>query len=175
MGLSDFRPGPLAVICSRWRLPRVATPLPDRISQVPRLICPLGKATAHRVCRNKRLPPCALPPLTPESPATAYSHCFIAGFRLHPHPADWPLPSRNEAETGLLALRLTGSPFEAPPNESPRFTLDRLHVEWVIYMVSSFHLTRSARLGLAHQRTQRRQARCATESATASATEMTAS
>jgi hypothetical protein len=32
----------------------------------------------------------------------------------------------------------------------PRFTPDWLHVEWAIYMVSSFHLTRSARLGLAH-------------------------
>jgi len=56
----------------------------------------------------------------------------------------------NEAETSLLALRLTGSPFEASSNGSLRSTLDWLHVEWVIYMVSSFHLTRSARLGLAH-------------------------
>ena len=60
--------------------------------------------------------PCALPPLTPGSPAIASTHCFIAGFRLHPHQADCPLPSRNEAETGLLALRLAGSPFEASSN-----------------------------------------------------------
>lgn len=33
MGLSDFRHGPLAVIDSRWRLLRVAAPLPYRISQ----------------------------------------------------------------------------------------------------------------------------------------------
>jgi hypothetical protein len=118
---------------SRAQLPRVATPLPDRVSQVPRLICP-----------------CALPPLTPGSPATASTHCFIADVRLHPYPADCPLPSRNEAEPGSLALRLAGSPFEASPDELPRPTLDRLHVEWAIYMVSSFHLTRSARLGLAH-------------------------
>jgi len=32
-----------------------------------------------------------------------------------------------------------------------RFTLDPLHVEWDIYMVSSFHLTRSAKLRLAHR------------------------
>ena len=134
MGLSDSRLGPLAVMDSRWRLPRVATPLPGRVSQVPRLICP-----------------CALPPLTPGSPATALTPCFITGIRLHPYPADCPLPSRNEAESGSLALRLTGSPLEASPSGLPRPTLDWLHVEWVIYMVSSFHLTRSARLGLAHR------------------------
>jgi hypothetical protein len=133
MGLSDPRQGPLAVMCSRWRLPRVATPLPGRVSQVPRLICP-----------------CALPPLTPGSPATAVTHGFAADIRLRPNRADWPLPWRNEAETGLLALRLTGSPLRASPNGLLRSTPDRLHVEWAIYMVSSFHLTRSARLGLAH-------------------------
>ncbi|HXN49498.1 MAG TPA: hypothetical protein VN893_22795, partial [Bryobacteraceae bacterium] len=36
------------------------------------------------------------------------------------------------------------------PNGLLRSAPDRLHVEWAIYMVSSFHLTRSARLGLAH-------------------------
>jgi hypothetical protein len=118
----------------RQRALRVSTPLPDRVSQVPRLICP-----------------CALPPLTPGSPATASTHCFIASVRLHPYPADCPLPSRNEAETGSLALRLAGSPFEASPGGSLRPTLDWLHVERAIYMVSSFHLTRSARLGLAHR------------------------
>jgi hypothetical protein len=133
MGLSDSRQGPLTVIGSRWRLLCVATPPPCRVSQVPRLICP-----------------CALHPLTPGSPAIALTHFFIAGFRLHPNQADCPLPSRNEAETVSFALRLTGSPFEASPNELLRSTLDWLHVEWAIYMVSSFHLTRSARLGLAH-------------------------
>ena len=57
---------------------------------------------------------------------------------------------RNEAETGSLALRLTVSPFEASSNGLLRSTLDWLHGEWAIHMVSSFHLTRSARLGLAH-------------------------
>src|ERR1017187_10382738 len=134
MGLSDPRPEPLAVRCSRWRLLRAAAPLPGRASQVPRLICP-----------------CALPPLTPGSSAVASTHCFTADVRLHPYPADCPLPWRNEAETSLLALRLAGSPFRASPNELLRSTPDRLHVEWAIYMVSSFHLTRSARLGLAHR------------------------
>ena len=81
---------------------------------------------------------------------TASTHFFITGFRLYHNQADWPLPLRNEAESGSLTLRLAGSPFEASSNGSLRSTLDWLHVEWEIYMVSSFHLTRSARLGLAH-------------------------
>ena len=81
---------------------------------------------------------------------TASTHFFITGFRLHPNRADWPLPLRNEAGSSSLALRLTGLPFEASSNGSLRSTLDWLHVEWEIYMVSSFHLTRSAKLGLAH-------------------------
>jgi len=97
---------------SRWQLLPRLIPLPGRVSQVPRLICP-----------------CALPPLTPGSPAIAFTYCFLAGFRLHPYLADWPLPSRNEAESSLLALRLAGSPFEASSNELLRYTLDRLHVE----------------------------------------------
>ena len=96
-GLSDSRHGPLAVIYSRWRLQRVATLLPCRVSQVPWLICP-----------------CALHPLTPGSPATAFTHCFIAGFRLHLIWQAGHFLSCNEAETVLLALRLTGSPFGAP-------------------------------------------------------------
>src|SRR6185312_15110206 len=93
MGLSDSRSGPLAVMRFRLRALHVSMPLPDRVSQVPRLICP-----------------CALSPLTPGSPATAFTHCFIADVWLHPYPADCPLPLRNEAETGSLALRLAGSP-----------------------------------------------------------------
>jgi hypothetical protein len=134
MGLSDSRLGPPTVIVFPLAVAACRHAAPRRVSQVPRLICP-----------------CALPPLTPGSPATAFTPCFIAGVRLHPYQADCPLPSRNEAETGSLALRLAGSPFEASPNGLPRPTLDWLHVEWAIYMVSSFHLTRSARLGLAHR------------------------
>jgi len=57
---------------------------------------------------------------------------------------------RNEAETGSLTLRLAGSPFKASPYGSLCTTLGWLHVEWAIYMVSSFHLTSQPRLGLAH-------------------------
>jgi len=73
--------------------------------------------------------PCALPPITPESPAIASAHYFIAGFRLHPNRADWPLPLRHEAGTGSLALRLAGSPFGASPSGLLRSTPNRLHVE----------------------------------------------
>jgi hypothetical protein len=112
---------------------------PRRVSQVPELIC-------------RRL----LSPFTPESPAAANTRCFTAGGRLHPirksgHP-HWC----NEAESGSLALRLTSSPHGASADGSPRQPPpDRLHEERVIVMVSSFQLTRSTRLSLAH-RTSRR-------------------
>jgi hypothetical protein len=49
------------------------------------------------------------------------------------------------AESGSLALRLTGSPPDTPvPLLEP--TLARLHAEQAIYMVNSFQFTRSARL-----------------------------
>src|SRR5215467_5347341 len=115
MGLSDSQPQPSSVIYFRGRLLGAVALLCDWVSQVPRLICP-----------------CALSPLTPGSPATASALCFIAGVRLHPHPADCPLPWRNEAESGSLALRLAGSSFEASPSGLLHFTLDRLHVEWAI-------------------------------------------
>lgn len=133
MDLSDSRHGPPAVMCSRRRLRHTAPPLPCRVSQVPRLICP-----------------CALHPLTPGSPATAFTHCFIAGLRLHPiRQADHFLrvtrPKRFYLHCGSQ-VRLS----RLRQNGSLRFTPDWLHVEWVIYMVSSFHLTRLVRLGLAH-------------------------
>src|SRR5208337_2387073 len=55
----------------------------------------------------------------------------------------------NEAESGSLALRLTGSPHEASPHGLLRLTLARLPVEWAIDRVSSFQPTRSARFILA--------------------------
>ena len=106
-------PRPLPVMYSHKRLPPPACGSWRRVSQVPLLICP-----------------CALPPLTPESPATAPTHCFIASVRLHPNPADWPLPSRNEAETGLLMLRLTGLPFEA---SSQQVTLLQRSIGYMSY------------------------------------------
>jgi len=137
-------------------VPRYYGPLRSPAGAARGYVFPLAVAARCRAAPRPGLPgssadlSCALPPLTPGSPAAAVTHCFTADVRLHPNRADCPLPWRNEAETGLLALRLAGSPFRASPNGLLRSTPDRLHVEWAIYMVSSFHLTRSARLGLAH-------------------------
>jgi len=107
---------------------------PHRVSQVPRLIC--------------RRPPS---PLTPEGPAAASARCFTAGIRLHPiRRTGRPRSKCNEAETGSLALRLTPSSHGASTAGSPRQPPDRLHGERASSMVSSFQLTRPARLGLAH-------------------------
>jgi hypothetical protein len=56
-----------------------------------------------------------------------------------------------EAQSGSLALRLTGSPPDSPvPLLKP--TLVWLHVEQAIYIVNSFQFTRSARLILVTDR-----------------------
>jgi len=60
----------------------------------------------------------------------------------------------NEADLSSLALRLAGSPHEASPAELLRRTLDWLPDERAIIRVTSFQVTRTARLGLAHQITQ---------------------
>ena len=62
---------------------------------------------------------------------------------------------RNEAESGSLALRLMRSPYKASPTRiTPRQRLLGYFNERVILKISSFQLTRSARLGLAHRITQ---------------------
>ena len=138
MGLSDSRHGPLAVIYSRWRLLRVTTPLPCRASHALKR----GGSSADLSLRAA--------PSHPGKSGDCFYPLLHRRSQASSHLADWPLPLRNEADTGSLALRLTGLPLEASPNGLLRSTLDWLHVEWVIHMVSSFHLTRSARLGLAH-------------------------
>jgi len=94
----------------------VAFPLPHRrVSQFP-----------------QRIFPCALSPTTPESPVMHFSRCFITGGRLHHLWQAGRLSLlRHEAESGLLSLRLAGSPHETSPNGLLRFTLVRLHVERV--------------------------------------------
>ena len=61
---------------------------------------------------------------------------------------------RNEAESGLFALRLACLPREASPAGLLQPTLTWLPEERAILRVSSFQLTRSARFILAHQMTQ---------------------
>ena len=55
-----------------------------------------------------------------------------------------------------VTLRLAGSPFEASSVRLLARTLDWLHVEQAIYMVNTFQFTRSARLILALQSSQKR-------------------
>ena len=74
-----------------------------------------------------------------------------ADIRLHPIWRTGHLQQRNEAESGSLALRLTGllPGFHQPDcSDSLRF---RYMYERAIYMVNSFQFTRSARLGLVYQ------------------------
>ena len=68
--------------------------------------------------------------------------------------ADWPLPLlRNGAESGSLSLRLTRSLPGAPPPGSLRTTSGSLPVVRAIDRATSFQITRSTRLCLAHQMT----------------------
>ena len=57
----------------------------------------------------------------------------------------------NEADTGLLSLRLTRSPLRASEFGLLLTPPDWLPVEREIDRATSFHVARSARLGLAHQ------------------------
>jgi len=111
---------------------------PRRVSQVPRLVC--------------QRPP---PPTTPGSSTAAIAHCFAVDTRLRHLWQVGHSQQRNEAESGSLALRLTPSSHGASVAGSPRHPPDRLHGERAITMVSSFQLTRPARLCLAHQSSQR--------------------
>jgi hypothetical protein len=58
---------------------------------------------------------------------------------------------------GSLALRLACLPYKASPAELLPLTLAQLLVERAIYKISSFQNIRSARLILAHRRTQRQE------------------
>jgi hypothetical protein len=84
-----------AVICSRRRLLCVATPLPCR---VPGSSTDLSLRAA---------------PSHPGKPGDCVYPLLHRRFQASPHLAGWPLPLRNEAETVLLALRLTGLLFGA--------------------------------------------------------------
>ena len=113
-----------------------ASPASRRASQVPRLIF-------------QRTPS----PSTPESPTVAFSRFFTAGTRFHhlrqPDHSHLCISRPNQVRLRyglrfrLSRLRQVGL---------LRLALDWLHVIREIHMVSSFQLTRSASLILAHQR-----------------------
>ena len=106
-----------------------------RVSQVPRPFCPR-----------------ALSPFTPEGPIGARTRCFPIDGRLQHLRQTGHLHLCNEADSGSLALRLAGSPPEASPAGLLRRTLGWLPVERAINRVTSFQVTRTARLVLAHRR-----------------------
>jgi len=86
---------------------------------------------------------CFLPLLSPSM--TGFIHIRRTG---HFH---W----RNEAESGSLTLRLMRSPCKASPTRiTPRQRSLGYFDERVISKISSFQLTRSARLRLAHRMTR---------------------
>ncbi len=142
MDPSDSRRGPPAVIDSQAGVTAL-TPPPRRVSQVPRLICP-------RV----------LSPFTPGSPAGAGGSLDSpAGGRLHRYLAGWPSsisvtrPKRVHAfalrPAGLLRGASTAGLLPTPPASLP--------VERAIDWITTFQVTRSARLILAHQKAQKAQ------------------
>ena len=122
--------------------PVVLSPCPgdvmqDRVSQVPRRSvdarCPLSPRAAH--------------PLHVLVASRMVTGFIISGSLTA---ANWC----NEAESGSLALRLTSSPPRAPTARLPAPPPSRLHGERAIAMVSTFQLTRSTRLCLAHRNTR---------------------
>src|ERR1019366_3093602 len=72
------------------------------------LLPPCGASQAPRLIFSR-----ALSPTTPEGPTAACACCFAAGFWLHPSRRTGHLRIPIEAESGSLALRLTGSPPES--------------------------------------------------------------
>jgi hypothetical protein len=60
----------------------------------------------------------------------------------------------HEADSGSLALRLAGSLPEASPAGLLQLTLGSLPAERAIRRITSFQVTRSARLGLAHPKSK---------------------
>ena len=65
----------------------------------------------------------------------------------------------DEAEMGSLTLRQTSSPHRGSANQLPAAPPSRLHGERAIAMVSTFQLTRSTRLSLAHRNTRKEEAK----------------
>jgi hypothetical protein len=137
MSRSDSRPQPPARLClpvRRWALPTHCAGSPRFLGRSVPARCPLSPRKA------RRLP----------SPVTSPS---AAGFSISGRLATFI--KCNEADAGSLALRLAGSLPGASPAGLLRPTSGSLPVERAIDRVTSFHVTRSTRLVLAHQRAQR--------------------
>src|SRR6266446_4500489 len=135
MSRSDSRPQPLAQLCIPARR---RTHRPSSCAGSPRF---LSRSVPTR---------CLLPPRKARWLHLPVASPPVSGFNISERLATFTL--RNEAEPSSLALRLAGSPPEASPDGSLHRTLGWLSVERAIDRVTSFQITRTARLGLAHQR-----------------------
>jgi hypothetical protein len=139
MSRSDSRPQPPGWLC----LPTLApTRRPSRCAGSPRF---LGRSVPARCLHSPRKVRSVHAPVASRS---------MAGFRISGRLATFSVC--NEADSSSLALRLAGSPREASPDRSLRRTLAWLPVERAINRATSFQVTRTARLGLAHRRPQRK-------------------
>jgi len=136
---SDSHPSPATVMSSRRRLPRTVKrcrPL-GWVSQVPRLIC---------VDIRRPQPPRRARPL----PLLVAWRSGIR-LRLFRKVGHSRLLGFNEAESGSLALRLTSSHPRASTARLPVTPPGSFMVNEQFPWSVPFHLTRSARLGLAHR------------------------
>src|ERR1700677_4558285 len=111
----------------------------------------------HRLDRSPRfLTDLSTPavPYHPGEPGRCHRSFLHDRCQASPHPKGWPLSGKVLTRLNRVhafALRLTSSPSRASHPGSPRRTSSRLHGERAIPMVSSFQLTRSDKLGLAHR------------------------
>jgi hypothetical protein len=138
---SDSRHGRPAVICSRRALhPQHALPLVHRAGS-PRFLD--GSVGARRPQSPRRARPLRV----------LVTSRSMAGFTLSGGMATLNGLTRPN-QVHAFALRLTPLPHMASTDGSPRQPHDRLHGERAIAMVSTFQLTRSTRLCLAHRRQQ---------------------
>ena len=116
----------------------------------------LGLSPSRRVSQVPRsVFRCALPPITPAGPRIARAHCFIRGDRLHPIRETGRLHWCNEAESGLLSLRLAPSPKEGFDAKIAPDAASQATCQMGNYMVDSSHSTRLTRLGLAHRKARK--------------------
>ncbi len=138
MSLSDSRTGPACGYV--FPQPVGGLPPPERVSQVPRLICPR-----------------ALSLTTPGSPTNALTRCFFVGSRLQllgqtgHFRSGVTRPTWVRLRYGSRVRRTRLRAADCSDN-----ALVWLPVERVIHRVNSFQFTRSARLNLAHPRPPRK-------------------
>ena len=136
MSRSDSRPWPTAALClprRRWTLPPPHAGPPRFLDRSVRARRPHSPRKARRV---------HMPVASPS----------VSGFTISGRLATFT--RCNEAVSGSLALRLTRSLPGASPRGLLHATSESLPVERAIDRVTSFHVTRSVRLVLAHRITR---------------------